>query len=391
MEETEFLYAYLTASGFGGKQGRQYLQYFGSAKAIFQATEKELSEIMTPAQVKRLLQVKETGDPAAKFNELRQKGIAFIPCGDALYPKRLTDIPDAPSALYVKGALPDDALPSVAVVGARKCSDYGRYAAREFGYRLAQAGVQVVSGLAMGIDSISQAGCLEAGGKTFGVLGCGVDICYPPSNEALYSELCKTGGVLSEYPPGTAPKPQLFPPRNRIISGLCDILLVIEAKEKSGTFITVDMALEQGREIYALAGRICDPLSQGCHGLIRQGAGIALGPEEVIDALIQMGKLQPRSINSADEDTTLSVPEGLSPIEGEVLKTLRKTTLYPEEILHRLRSDKLYNADPYVLEKSPYTYNRAEDITMSDILCALVELCLRGLACQDASGGFRLP
>ena len=139
--------------------------------------------------------------------------------------------------------------------------------------------------MARGIDGISQMAALEAGGTSFGVLGCGVDICYPAGNHALYQRLIQEGGILSSYPPGTKPQATLFPPRNRIVSGLADVVVVVEARQKSGTLITVDMALEQGREVYCIPGRLTDRLSDGCNKLIKQGAGILLSPEDFLEDL----------------------------------------------------------------------------------------------------------
>ncbi len=146
--------------------------------------------------------------------------------------------------------------------------------------------------MALGIDGIGHKAALSAGGRTFAVLGCGVDICYPEENREIYDRLTAPSGILSEYPPGTVPKSGLFPPRNRIISGLSDVLLVVEARKKSGTLITVDQALEQGKEVYALPGRVTDALSYGCNNLIRQGAGIAMSPEELIEAVFALWERQ---------------------------------------------------------------------------------------------------
>jgi len=180
------------------------------------------------------------------------------------------------------------------VIGARECSEYGRYVAEVLGKELGENGIQVVSGMARGIDGISQAAALKAGGFSVGVLGCGVDICYPAENRRLYEWLEHSGGLLSAYAPGTEPKPGNFPPRNRIVSGLADVLVVVEARQKSGTLITVDMALEQGREVYVVPGRITDRLSDGCHRLLRQGAGVVTSPREFIREIRELfpGKRQ---------------------------------------------------------------------------------------------------
>lgn len=210
----------------------------------------------------------------------------MIPYFSEEYPKKLTNISQPPYALYVKGSLPRENQVSVAIVGARRCTHYGEQIALEYGEALASEGIQIISGMARGIDGAGQRGALNAGGATYGVLGCGVDICYPRENIGLYMDIQQKGGIISEQIPGQPPLPAYFPERNRIISGLADVVLVIEAKEKSGSLITADMALEQGKDVYALPGPVTSSMSQGCHRLIRQGAGILISPE---DLLIELG------------------------------------------------------------------------------------------------------
>lgn len=213
------------------------------------------------------------------------------------YPEKLKEIHSAPYMLYVKGTLPDKNQKTVAIVGARNCSNYGICMAREYAEVLAKEGVQIVSGMARGIDSVSQRCALEAGGKSFGVLGCGVDRCYPSEQKMLYQDLIRCGGVLSELPLGTEPLKQNFPARNRIISGMADAVLVIEAKEKSGSLITADMALEQGRDVYALPGPANSVLSRGCNMLIKQGADILLSPAEL---LADMGVAMKNNVKNSE-------------------------------------------------------------------------------------------
>lgn len=186
-------------------------------------------------------------DVEGEYERLTGRGIQLVAEGEEDYPRRLSQIPDRPWVLYYGGALPPEERPAVALIGARDCTEYGRYMARQFGAAFAKAGVSVISGMARGIDGIGQESALRQGGYSLGVLGCGVDVCYPKENRKLYEALLAGGCVCSEYPPGVGPRALLFPPRNRIISGLADAVMVIEAREKSGTLITVDMALEQGR------------------------------------------------------------------------------------------------------------------------------------------------
>ena len=202
------------------------------------------------------------------------------------YPEKLLPLERMPTGLYVIGSLPDPHRKSVAIVGARSCSRYGRAQALHFGQVLSAHGVQIISGLAYGVDAWAHQGALDGGGKTFAVMGSGVDVCYPKANYPLYRKIIQTGGgILSELEPGSHPKAWHFPIRNRIISGLADLVLVIEARRKSGSLITADYALEQGKSVYALPGRTEDSLSEGCNALIAQGAGIALSPEQLLEEL----------------------------------------------------------------------------------------------------------
>lgn len=201
------------------------------------------------------------------------------------YPDRLRQLSGMPGELYVEGRLPSDTLPSIAIVGARNCSHYGENMAYEYAKYLGQAGIQIISGLARGIDTAAHEGALFAGADTFGVLGCGIDICYPASNRRLFDKIKLQGGILSEFPKGSPPLAYHFPQRNRIISGLADATLIIEAKEKSGSLITADCALEQGKTVFALPGRVSDVLSTGCNRLIYQGAIPAWCPEMILEEM----------------------------------------------------------------------------------------------------------
>lgn len=200
------------------------------------------------------------------------------------FPDRLRELPKMPEKIFVKGELPDD-MPSVSVVGARKCSPYGRRIAYEIGMYSAKRGIQVISGMAEGIDSEAHRGAMDGGGRTFAVLGCGVDICYPRVNKGLYERISQKGGLISEYENGTPPFRYNFPARNRLISALGDVVIVVEGKLKSGSLITSDHALSQGKAVFAVPGRITDELSGGCNMLISQGAGVLGEMDDIIEAL----------------------------------------------------------------------------------------------------------
>lgn len=255
-----------------GSAGEVYRMEQGVLKKINFLTEKEY-DILIEARKENPQQLEE---------EQEKKGIGFVTFREKAYPRTLRYIYQAPYGLFYRGKLPEGAGKTVAVVGARNCSDYGRMVAKNTSYLLAKSGVEVISGMALGIDGAAQTGAIQAQGATYAVLGCGVDICYPRQNQNLYEKIPQKGGIISEYRPGTMPRPVFFPCRNRLISGMADIVIVVEARKKSGSLITADFALEQGKEIFAVPGRLGDKLSEGTNHLIWQGAGIFLGVEELL-------------------------------------------------------------------------------------------------------------
>jgi DNA processing protein len=276
-------YAYWLSNipGVGNRLRTRLWEYAGSAGAVYEMSEKELLNVYGIGE-KEAGAVTESKreDWQGKYEKLQEKNIRFLSREDAGFPKKLGEIPDAPYSIYIKGNMWNPAKKSVAIVGARMCSPYGQAVARKLGEVLAAHDVQVISGMAKGIDSAGHNGAIAGKGATFAVFGCGVDVCYPASNRPLYEEIQKNGGIYSEYPPGTAPKPGLFPLRNRMISALSDAVVIVEAKARSGSLITADYALEQGKDVYAVPGRMFDSLSKGCNALIRQGAGIVTDIEE---------------------------------------------------------------------------------------------------------------
>ena len=290
------------------------LQLFGGPAGIRSASQEAfgLWERLGREWVRKVYPLLRENDPQDSFLErtkqtMAKSGIRFACRHDRQFPDRLKKLPDCPYGLFYKGRLPDALKPAAAVIGARACSAYGALAARQAGESLARAGIPVVSGMAAGIDGISQAACLEAGGESFAVLGCGPDICYPRSNIDLYEKLKTRGGIISELPPAVPPLRHHFPQRNRIISGLADVLVVVEAREKSGTLITAGFALDQGKDVFAMPGRCTDDLSRGCNSLIADGAGVILDARETADAIA--GSLPVRTGNGKDQ--TL-LPDGTS-------------------------------------------------------------------------------
>ena len=220
------------------------------------------------------------------MEEKPEEKILRISSKSAEYPEKLNNYPKMPEILFVKGRLPDRKKPSIAIVGARACSTYGRIQAFRYAKVLSSAGVQIISGMAYGIDAEAHKGALEGGTATYAVLAGGVDICYPAGNKALYERILREGGgIISEQPPGMRAINYFFPARNRIISGLADMVLIVEAREKSGSLITAQWALDQGKTVYAIPGPVNEELSIGCHKLIYDGAGIAYSPEILLREL----------------------------------------------------------------------------------------------------------
>lgn len=365
-KKKQYQFWLLNVAGIGSSSARRLLQEFQTGENVYKASERELEKLLNPKQVKSILVSKENWDILEEYDRFLRRKIEFTCYGDEDYPKRLEFIPNPPAALYYQGRLPSDISPSIAIIGARACSEYGSFLAKEFGSKLAMAGIQIISGLAMGIDGISQAAALAAGGESYGVLGCGVDICYPVCNRFLYEKLKKQGGILSEYTPGTQPAAGLFPPRNRIISGLSDAVLVIEAREKSGTLITVDMALEQGREVFAVPGRVTDSLSRGCLKLLHQGAGLAVSPQDILESLYGVGVIKEDAGIYNIEEKAAEQTGLLSEKEKQVLLHLTALSKTPEEIY-----DEFCGA-----------------FSIQEIMGILVELCIKGVAVQGPENGY---
>ena len=205
----------------------------------------------------------------------------------------MVGVPQAPSHLWVRGNLP--AMPGVAIVGTRRCTEYGRSIARNLGYAVASAGWPVISGLARGIDAAAHGGTLDGGGAGFAILGCGVDVVYPAENRGLAERLLEHGGLISEYPPGTPPAPFRFPARNRIIAGLSGAVVVVEAAVTGGALITARLALDQGTDVLAVPGDIDRATSEGCNLLIRDGAHPVLSSEDLIESLERILGPPPRT------------------------------------------------------------------------------------------------
>lgn len=288
MNEKEYAFWIAGCRYAGFATAGKLIKVFGSLENAFRADENEIlaAGLYSRKAAREIISSRDENKIMKKIQELEKKNIKFTYYGSSDYPEKLENIDNPPFGLFYRGKLPDSRAHSVAVVGARSCSHEGAETARKMSVLMAGHGIQVISGLARGIDAASHRGALQApGGKTFAVLGCGADICYPAQNISLYTEIQENGGILSEFIPGTAPTPSNFPRRNRIISGLSEGVLVIEAGLKSGSIITAETAASQGKDVYAVPGSIFSDLHKGTNKLIQDGACLVTGIRDILDAL----------------------------------------------------------------------------------------------------------
>lgn len=272
--------------GVGPARLRMLIEAFGDVERAWHAPAEALARAgLDRRSLENLLETRARVDLDREVRRVAAVGAHILTWEDEGYPKLLAEIPDPPPVLYVRGELrPEDAW-AVAVVGTRRASTYGREVTRRLVTLLAQSGVTIVSGLARGIDAVAHQAALEAGGRTIAVLGCGIDLVYPPEHRELARRIAAQGALVTEYPPGTSPEPGNFPPRNRIISGLSLGIVVTEAGRNSGALITADYAAEQGRDVFAVPGSI---LSAGCAGtnrLIQDGAKPVLDAADILQEL----------------------------------------------------------------------------------------------------------
>lgn len=279
------------------------LSHFGSPGRVLQASVDELRQVpgLNTAAIASLLTFDPRPIAERECRGIERSGVRLVTCRMEEYPPLLREIHDPPPFLYVKGSMAglDTAL---AIVGSRRASSYGVTTTRKLAAALAGQGVAVVSGLARGIDTAAHEGVLQEGGHTVAILGCGVDVIYPPENRRLYGELAERGAVVSEFALGTRPVPENFPRRNRIISGISRGVLVVEATEKSGSLITAQFALDQGRDVFAVPGNITSAGSMGTNRLIKQGARLVESVEDIVEELAP-GRSRPLPISSGPQLT----------------------------------------------------------------------------------------
>jgi DNA processing protein len=319
--------------GVGPHTSRALLERFGSAGRVLDAKVGALRDVpgVGPKIAEQIARARREHDAAAELELCRQTGVDLVTLGDPGYPPPLGDIPDPPRLLYVRGRYaPADAL-AIALVGSRKCTPYGLRVAERLAASLARVGLTVVSGLARGIDAAAHRGALKAGGRTLAVLANGLAQVYPPEHEELAREVADSGAVLSEMSMRQSPLAGLFPQRNRIISGLCLGVVVVEATPRSGSLSTARHAMEQNREVFAVPGPVDSLASRGCHRLIRDGARLV---ETVDDILEELGPLV-REVRPAPAEPAVRHPAELtlSDLERSLLGRLDDRPLAVDELI----------------------------------------------------------
>ncbi len=328
MRDIEYWIWLSSLEGLSSKKAFDLLEKYKSPDVIYGLSESDLQNTkgLTEKNLKELLNSDKRDRVGAIYELMVRNNIKMVNVYEETYPQKLKNIYDPPIALYYKGKLDLDNF-SIAVVGSRRTTGYGAKTACRLSYDLAMRGVTIVSGLARGIDSIAHKGCLDAGGKTIAVLGCGIDNIYPPENTALFKDIIDSEGlVLSEYPPGMPPLQHNFPARNRIISGMSNGVLVIEAAKRSGSLITAGCALEQGREVFAVPGNIDCAYSMGTNQLIKEGAKLVLNASDILEEFeyhrIQNIPTFQENTNEEISKKYINLFKGLTTEEIKILKVI---------------------------------------------------------------------
>ncbi len=305
MNEREAYIALNMMEDVGPVTVKSAVSALGSAQAIFDATEQDILRILgnNRGTARRILEQRAGIRVDKELKRTEKLGARILTPSDKEYPEPLSHIHDTPLALYILGKLEPCDKRSIAVVGSRRATHYGRESAERLSYQLAQAGFTVTSGLARGIDTAAHRGALKGKGRTIAVLGGALDAIYPPENEGLAREISGSGAVLTEFPLGRQPDKTTFPMRNRIISGLSMGVLVVEAGLKSGALITVNQALDQGRSVFAVPGRIDSPASAGTHQALKDGARLVESVDDILGEFEYLLPPQPSRKNNAPPDS----------------------------------------------------------------------------------------
>jgi DNA processing protein len=334
LDERELLpwIALARVRGLGCTGFRQVAEHLGDPRKAFWISERELMQVpnLDRQAVEGLLNFSDWDEVRKEMSRVSETGARIVPYNDLHYPTQLRMIPDPPPFLYVKGEIGDGDEKAMAVVGSRSASDYGMRVTRDLCQGLCSLGFTVVSGMARGIDGEAHRAAMGMGGRTVAVLGSGVDVAYPWEHKELYQMICQRGAVLSEFPMGTPPFPFNFPSRNRLISGLSLGVVVVEATEKSGSLITASLALDQGREVFAVPGQAGASRSRGTHRLIRQGAKLV----ETVGDIIE--EIAPQLLSQAEgvrEGSLPTLPPDASLETRRVFELVQRGPLQIDELI----------------------------------------------------------
>jgi len=329
LPENAYVAALNAIRGFGSKTVTAIVACMGSAEEAWKAEESQLREMGLSATVcDRLITGRKEIDVEKLFDKVLTKGVRLVTVFEPEYPDNLRNIPNPPAVLYVKGRLPGNCPINVAIVGTRTATVYGAKTARTIASELGSKNICIVSGMARGIDTAAHKGAIDADGYTVAVMGCGVDVVYPPENRDLAERIQEKGALISEFPLGTPPEKGNFPARNRIISGLSHAVVVVEAPMKSGALITADFALDQGREVLAVPGPIYSKSSHGCNHLIKEGAKLVQGVEDILEELLGVSAMEQGKESSGFS----SAKEEHDPKTVEILNLLSGGPVLPDEL-----------------------------------------------------------
>ncbi|CAN5802245.1 DNA-processing protein DprA [soil metagenome] len=324
--ETQYWIGFHRISGVGSATMLALKEAFGSLEVAWHASAADLRSIgLNEGAASDIARARREIEPEREFERLRDAGVDVLTIEDSDYPRLLREIAHAPAVLYIRGKLRAEDELAIAIVGTRKATAYGADMARRMAYDFGRADMTVVSGLALGIDTVAHHAAVDAGGRTIAVLGSGIDVTYPSRNRNLAESIVKHGALVSEYPLGTRPDARNFPARNRIISGLSRGVLVIEAPARSGALITASFAADQGRDVYAVPGSARSPASAGCHDLIRDGATLVTSARQILEEQLV-------EVTRAAVQTRMELPE--EPDERALYNLIGAEPRHIDELCH---------------------------------------------------------
>ncbi len=326
MSARKYWLGFNRVAGIGPVRLRALRQYFGDLELAWEAAEDDLLAAgLDRLSLHNLIEVRRSVNLDTLLREVDALGATILTLDDPDYPALLRELPDAPPVLYVKGTLFDADRWAVAFVGTRRATTYGREMTYRLVTPLVNAGITIVSGLALGIDAVGHKAALDAGGRTIAVLGCGIDVVYPPEHRKLSEAIVENGALLTQFPPGTPPEGRNFPVRNQVISGLSLAVVVVEAPESSGALLTADVAAEQGRDVFAVPGSVTAKASVGTNRLIQHGAKLVMSAEDILDEL---------NLTRVTVETRTQVREVVpaDPTEAELVRHLSGEALHIDDL-----------------------------------------------------------